>query len=75
MLKKAPGGAAVFSEWWLVDELSWSTSQSATFWESDLISLDASEWGMFPSLGGDFLDRSFFPISEIRGFATPPNLF
>ena len=43
ILQRAPGGAAAFSEWWLADELSWYTSQSTTFWESDRFSLEASE--------------------------------
>ena len=30
---------------------------------------------MFPALGGACLDRSSFPISEIRGSLTPPDLF
>ena len=66
VLKKAPGGSAVFSEWWLADELSWSVSQSSTFWESDAVSLDASERRMSPTLGGTCFDRISFPTTESR---------
>ena len=66
VLRKAPGGSAVFSEWWLADDLSWSVSQSSTFWESDAVSLDASEWGMSPTFGGACFDRISFPTTESR---------
>ena len=74
VLKKAPGGSAVFSEWWLADELSWSVPQSSTFWESDAVSLDASECGMFPTIGGACFDRISFPTTESRfcDSAKPP---
>ena len=75
VLKKAPGGSADFSEWSRTDELPWGVSQSSTFWESDSGSPDVPEWGMFPSLGGDGLDRSSYPISEVRGSTAPPDLF
>ena len=74
ILQRAPGGAAAFSEWWLADELSWYTSQSTTFWESDRFSLEASEWGILPTLGGEHIERSSFPLPELRAFISPPNL-
>ena len=43
VLKRAPGGSAVFSEWRHTDELSWSVSQGSTLWGSYSVSLDASE--------------------------------
>ena len=66
VLRKAPGGSAVFSEWWLADELSWSVSQSSTFWESEAVFLDASEWGMPPTFGGACFDRTSSPTTESR---------
>ena len=74
ILQRAPKGAATFSEWWLVDELSWYTSQSSTFWESDQFSLAASEWGILPTLGGEHIDRPSFPLTELRAFISPPDL-
>ena len=74
LLQRAPKGAATFSEWWLADELSWYTSQSSTFWESDRFSLDASEWGILPTLGGEHIDRPSFPLPELRAFISPPDL-
>ena len=72
--KRAPGGSAVLREWWLADALSWGVAQSSTFWESDAVSLDASEGGDVP-YARRRLSRShlFFDLRDslLRGSAIP----